>query len=167
MEWITCVDCKNFWSNFVYRTCASKAAARPVLHRLSCSKEQSKMPQNMSFRSNRVDMVHSLQKIQPRLCLAKVCVNGTCSPSFAITFVQYGNCPKGPKHEFWVQWSGSGALVANNSDATWFSEYVHYWHQFGQFGISFCAVTKRSQIPQNMNFGSNGVDQVRSFSKIS
>jgi hypothetical protein len=26
------------------------------------------------------------------------------------------------KDEFWVQWSGSGALVANNSDATSFSE---------------------------------------------
>jgi hypothetical protein len=51
-------------------------------------KKQSKMPQNMSFRSNRVDMVHSLQKIQPRLCLANVCVNGTCSASFAMSFVQ-------------------------------------------------------------------------------
>jgi hypothetical protein len=23
-----------------------------------------------------------------------------------------------PKHEFWVQWSGPGALVVKNSDAT-------------------------------------------------
>jgi hypothetical protein len=29
-----------------------------------------------------------------------------------------------PKHEFWVQWSGSGALVVKNSDATLFSELV-------------------------------------------
>jgi hypothetical protein len=29
-----------------------------------------------------------------------------------------------PKHEFWVQWSGSGAFVAKNSDATLFSELV-------------------------------------------
>jgi hypothetical protein len=29
-----------------------------------------------------------------------------------------------PKHEFWVQWSGSGALVAKNEDATSFSELV-------------------------------------------
>jgi hypothetical protein len=28
------------------------------------------------------------------------------------------------KHEFWVQWSGSGAFVAKNSDATLFSELV-------------------------------------------
>jgi hypothetical protein len=29
-----------------------------------------------------------------------------------------------PKHEFWVQWSGSGAYVATNFDATSFSELV-------------------------------------------
>jgi hypothetical protein len=27
-----------------------------------------------------------------------------------------------PKHEFWVQWSGSGAFVAKNSDAPFFSK---------------------------------------------
>jgi hypothetical protein len=30
-----------------------------------------------------------------------------------------------PKHDFWVQWSGLGALVVKNSDATLFSELVH------------------------------------------
>jgi hypothetical protein len=29
-----------------------------------------------------------------------------------------------PKHDFWVKWSGSGAFVAKNSDATLFSELV-------------------------------------------
>jgi hypothetical protein len=66
-----------------------------------------------------------------------------------------------PKYEFWVQWSGSGAFIANNTDATWFSELVRQWHQFGQFCIDFGAVRKRSEMPQNMSFGSNGVDQVR------
>jgi hypothetical protein len=28
------------------------------------------------------------------------------------------------KHEFWVQWTGFGALVVKNSDATSFSELV-------------------------------------------
>jgi hypothetical protein len=28
------------------------------------------------------------------------------------------------KHEFWVQWSGSGALVLKNSDTATFSELV-------------------------------------------
>jgi hypothetical protein len=30
-----------------------------------------------------------------------------------------------PKYEFWVQWSGSGELVAKNFKATSFSELVH------------------------------------------
>jgi hypothetical protein len=29
-----------------------------------------------------------------------------------------------PKHEFWVQWSGSFAFVAKNFDTTLFSELV-------------------------------------------
>jgi hypothetical protein len=29
-----------------------------------------------------------------------------------------------PKHEFWVQWSGSGTLVVKNSGATSFTELV-------------------------------------------
>jgi hypothetical protein len=29
-----------------------------------------------------------------------------------------------PKHEFWVQWSGSGAFVVKNSDATLLSKVV-------------------------------------------
>jgi hypothetical protein len=71
-----------------------------------------------------------------------------------------------PKHEFWVKWSGSSAFVAKNSDATLFSELVREWHQFGQFCIVFRAVTKRSETPQNMSFGSNEVDRVRSLRKI-
>jgi hypothetical protein len=30
-----------------------------------------------------------------------------------------------PKHEFLVEWSGSGAVVAKNANATSFSELVH------------------------------------------
>jgi hypothetical protein len=30
-----------------------------------------------------------------------------------------------PEHEFWVQWIGSGAYVAKNSNAVSFSELVH------------------------------------------
>jgi hypothetical protein len=71
-----------------------------------------------------------------------------------------------PKHEFRVQWSKSGAVVAKNFDPTLFSELVRYWHQFGQFCIDFRAVTKWSKTAQNMRFVSNGVDQVRSLRKI-
>jgi hypothetical protein len=70
------------------------------------------------------------------------------------------------KHEFWVKWSGSGAFVAKKSDATSFSELVRYGHQFNQFCIDFRALTKRSEAPQNMSFGSNGADRVRSLRKF-
>jgi hypothetical protein len=42
-----------------------------------------------------------------------------------------------PKQEVWVQWNGSGAFVAKNSDTTLFSELVRQWHQFGQFASTF------------------------------
>jgi hypothetical protein len=70
------------------------------------------------------------------------------------------------KHEFWVQWSGSGAFVAKDSNATLFSELVREWHQFDLFCIDFGAVTKRSKMPQNMSFGFKGVDPVRSLRTI-
>jgi hypothetical protein len=74
--------------------------------------------QNISFRSNGVNRVCSLRKILTQLHLANLCVNGTSSVHFASTFVLPRNSSKRPKHEFWVQWSGSGASVAKNSDAT-------------------------------------------------
>jgi hypothetical protein len=39
--------------------------------------------------------------------------------------------------------------------------------QFSQFLIDFGEVTKWSETPQNMSFGSNGVDPERSLRKIS
>jgi hypothetical protein len=36
----------------------------------------------------------------------------------------YETVRNAPKHEFWVQWSGSGVFVAKNFDATLFSELV-------------------------------------------
>jgi hypothetical protein len=72
-----------------------------------------------------------------------------------------------PKYKFWVQWSRSGAFVAKKFDASLFSKFVRSWHLFDQFGIDFPVVTKRSETPENMSFGSNRVDQVRSLRKIS
>jgi hypothetical protein len=78
----------------------------------------------MSFGSNGVERVRSLRKIPTRLCLVNLCDNGTSSASFASAIVKYRDGPKRPKHEFCVQWSGSGAFVAKNSDATLFRELV-------------------------------------------
>jgi hypothetical protein len=68
-----------------------------------------------------------------------------------------------PKHEFWVQWNGSGALVAKNSDTTFFSEVVLNANSLASFASTFM---KWFETPQNMSFGSNGVDRVRLLRKI-
>src|SRR4026209_1039993 len=47
-----------------------------------------------------------------------------------------------PKHEFRVQWGGSGAFIAKNSDATSWHELLH---QFGPFCTEFRKATKRSR----------------------
>jgi len=51
-----------------------------------------------------------------------------------------------PKLEFRVQWGGSGAFVAKNSDATSWHELLH---QFGPFCTEFCNATERCQMHKN------------------
>ena len=85
------------------------------------------MHQNISLGSNGVDRVHLLRKILMRLRGTKFC---TSSARFAPCFVRQPNVPKctqmvrnSTKHEFRVQWGGSGAFVAKNFEAT-------SWHKF-------------------------------------
>jgi hypothetical protein len=42
-----------------------------------------------------------------------------------------------PKHEFWVQWSGSGAFVAKNSDTTFVTarKSMRNWRNFCNYRI--------------------------------
>ena len=54
--------------------------------------------------------------------------------------------PNAPKHFFRVQWGGSGAFVAKNSDATSWHELLH---QFGPFCTEYRNSTKRSEMHQN------------------
>src|SRR6185503_16347987 len=79
------------------------------------------MHQNIGLGSNGVDRVSSLRKIPMCLCGTKFC---TSSARFAPSFVRQPNGPKctqmvlnSPKHEFRVQWGGSGAFIAKNSNA--------------------------------------------------
>src|SRR6185369_8050380 len=58
----------------------------------------------------------------------------TSSARFALSFVRQPNGPErtqivrnAPKCQFRVQWAGSGALVAKNSDATSWHEVLHYF----------------------------------------
>ena len=93
---------------------------------------------NMSLGSNGMDPVLSLRKIPMRLRGTNFC---TSSAHFAPSFVRQHNGPKctqmvrnTPKHEFRVQWGGSGAFIAKNSNVTSWHELLH---QFGIFAPSF------------------------------
>ena len=108
------------------------------------------MHQNMSLGSNGVERVRSLRKIPTPLRGTNFC---TCSARFAPSFVSQPNGPKctkivrnAPKHEFRVQWGGTGAFVAKNSDTASWHKLLH---QFGPFCIEFCKSTKQSQMHQN------------------
>ena len=72
---------------------------------------------------------------------------------FAPSFVRQPNSPKctqivenRPKHEFRVQWGGSGAFVVKNSDGT---SGHKVFHQFDPFYTKCCYATKQSQIQPN------------------
>ena len=101
------------------------------------------MHQNISLGSNRIYLVRSFRKISMQIRGMK--------------------CTKivrnAPKHEFRVQWGGTGAFVAKKSDAASWHELLH---QFGLFCIEFCKSTKWSQMHQNFMkctktfLGSNG-----------
>src|SRR4029078_469037 len=108
------------------------------------------MHQNVSLGSNGVDRVRSLRKIPTRLRGTNFC---TSSARFAPSFVRQPNIHKGTqkvrtvaKCQFRVQWGGSGAFFAKNSDATSWHELLH---KFGPFSIQFNEVTKRSWMHPN------------------
>ena len=123
MGWIGCLLCKKFRCDYVSNSTKRK---------------------NISLGSNGVDRVRSLRKIPTRLRGTKFC---TSSARFAPRFITQANSPKctqivrnTPKHQFRVQWGGSGAFVAKNSDATSWHELLHL---FGPFCIEFRKATKR------------------------
>ena len=93
MDQVPC--CEKFRRDFVARTFALIAPVRPDLHWVSRSNEM--VPnapkhfetlQNMSFGSNGMDRVPSLQKIQMRLHCTNFCINCTSSARFAPSFMQ-------------------------------------------------------------------------------
>ena len=84
---------------------------------------------NVSLGSNGVDQMLSLRKIPTRLRGTNFC---TSSAHFAPSLVRQPNGPEctqivqnAPKRHFGVQWGGSGAFVAKNSDATSWHELLH------------------------------------------
>jgi hypothetical protein len=129
MGWIRCVGCEKLQHDFVAQTIAFIAPFQYVLQQVSCSYETIpnapkyyETDRNISLGSNGVDWVRSLRKIPTWLRGRNFYINCTSSPRFAPSFMQLRNDPKciqtlwnTPKHEFRVQWGGSGAFVAKNT----------------------------------------------------
>jgi len=129
MGWIRCVGCEKLQRDFVARTFALIEPVQYVLQQVSCSygtipnsPKYYKTDRNISLGSNGVDWVHSFQKISTWHCGTNFCINCSSSSCFAPSFMQLRNDPKctqalwnTPKHEFRVQWGGSGAFVAKNT----------------------------------------------------
>src|SRR6185437_6633494 len=103
------------------------------------------MHQNVSIGSNGVDRVCSLRKIPTRLRGTNFCTSSArCAPSFVRQPKDLESTkivPNAPRRQFRVQWDGSGAFVAKNSDATSWHELLHL---FAPFCTVFHKATKQS-----------------------
>ena len=136
--------------------CTSSARFAMSFVRQLNSPECTQIVQNTPKRQFRVQWVVrvlSLQKIPTRYRGTNFC---TSSARFAPSFLRQPNGPEctqivrnAPKRQFRVQWGGSGAFVAKNSDATSWHELLHL---FGPFCIEFRKATKQSRMhPNSMN----------------
>ena len=139
MGWIGCIHCETFGHNFVARTFALIAPFQLILHRVSCSNKMVpnapkhyETHQNMSLGSDGVDRVDLLQKILTQFCGLNFCINFNSSARFEPSIVKQRNGPKctqtlrnKTKLKFSVQWGGSGAFIAKNSDTTLWRELLH------------------------------------------
>ena len=127
VDWVRSL--RKIWCDFVAPTFALIAPVHPVFRRVSCTYEtipnapkRYETHQNMSLGSNGVDQVRSLQKITTWLRGTNFCINCASSPCFTPSFMQLRNDPKctqtlsnAPKHEFRVQWGGSGVFVEKST----------------------------------------------------
>src|SRR6185312_12146923 len=103
-----------------------------------------------SLGSNWVDRVRSMRKIPTLLRGTNFCTSSArCAPNS----VRQPNGPKCvhikrnvSKHQFRVQWGGSGAFVVKNSNTASWHELLHL---FGLFCTEFRKATKRSQMHPN------------------
>ena len=78
------------------------------------------------------------------------------SASFPQSFVRQPNDPEcteivrnAPKHQFWVQWGGSGAFVAKNSDATSCTNFCTSSAHFAPSFVRQPNNPKRTQVVRN------------------
>ena len=133
MGCIGCVRCKKYRRDFVAQTFALVWNFSPRVSQgnqmVANAPKRFETHQNMSLGSNGVDWMRLSRKNPTQLRATNF---STSSARFAMSFVRQPNCPKwihmvrnAPKHEFRLPWGGSGAFVAENSDATSWHELLH------------------------------------------
>jgi hypothetical protein len=88
--------------------------------------------QNKSLGSDGVDRVDLLQKILTQLCGLNFYINYNSLARFELSIVKQQNRPKctqtlrnKTKHEFMVQWGGSGESIMKTLDTTSWHELLH------------------------------------------
>ena len=109
-----------------------------------------------------------LQKLLTQLCGLNFCINYNSSARFEASIVKQRNGPKctqtlrnKTKHEFRVQWGGSGAFVAKNSYTTsWtfalFALIQPILHRVSCSNQMVPNAPKHYETQQRMSLGSNG-----------
>ena len=130
------VRCKKLQHDFMARTFAFVAPVQYVLQQVSCSYEtirdapkHNETHQNKSLRSNVVDQVRSLQKITTWLRGTDFCINCTCSPRFAQSFISYETIPNAPKHYETHQNMNLGSNGIDWVRSLWKNYNVTSWHE--------------------------------------
>src|SRR6185369_11462853 len=115
--------------------------------------------------------MRSFRKIPTQLRGTNFC---TSSSRFVLSFVRKpmgSECTQivrnAPKRQFRVQWGGSGAFVAKNSDATSWHNFCTSWSRFAPSFVRQPNGPECTQIVrkthQNVSLASNGLDRVRSL----
>ena len=132
MVWVRCFRCEKFQNDFMAQTFVLIAPVQPVLHQASCINEtiqnipkHYETQQYMSLESNGVGRVHSLRKIPERLHAQTCALIAPVQTVLHRVSCSNKTLPNAPKHEFRVQWSGSGAFVVKNSKTTSWHKLVH------------------------------------------
>ena len=162
MLWIGSVRCENFNQDIVARTFCINYTSLARFASSLCSSimvpnapKRKETHENLSLGSNCVDRVRRIKKFWRDFVARTLALIAPgwpiCTEFRAITkrFQMTQTERNAPKNEFRVQWCGSRAFVAKNSNKTSLHEVLQELHQFGAFCTQFRAVAKRSKMNPN------------------
>ena len=139
MGWINSVHCEKLRCDFVEPAFALVAPVQPILYRASCSNKtiqnaskHYEKHQNMSLGPNGVDRVHSFEKFRCNFVARTFALIAPVQPVLQLASCSNETIQNAPKHyetqqymSLVVQWSGSGAVVVENSKMTSWHKLVH------------------------------------------